>query len=262
MILTVKPKKFELYHNTDKKTAAQVRASTGADIVINCWLYDMKTFEACCDVKVKGVVLHDDQYKYWGYGFNKNDTRMTMSDQMNKWENYFSCVGMLKDGKKIDMYYDKNVGRNTSRSAVGFKADGTMVIYCTKSSISIPSVQKTMLNEGCVDAVNMDGGASVQIASDYGSITSYRRVHGYLCIWIEKDKTCPYKEPTINIRLNSRGEGAKWTQWHLNQHGAKLTVDGIFGVKSVTELKAFQKKANLVADGICGKATRTALKNI
>lgn len=267
MIITAKPKKFKLYVNSQKKTAAQVKSLTGANIVINCWLYNMKTFKANCDVKVDGAVLSDDQYKYWGYGFNANDSRMTMSNDINAWENYFSCVGMLKDGKKLQMYYDSAVGRSCERSAVGFKADGSIVVLCDHSKMTVPEVQEKMLSLGCVDAINMDGGGSAQCASDYGNLTSSRRVHGYLCIWVEEDEipiVCPYKEPTANIKKGSIGTGAKWVQWHLQRIVDKnLSVDGIFGNNSKNALIAFQKsvftdKADW--DGICGKKTRVELK--
>lgn len=262
MVITVKPTKFKLYTNTSKKTASQVRKETGADIVVNCWLYDMKTFKAVCDVKVDGKVLSNDKYTYWGYGFNKNDKRMIMSNDMSKWDNYFAVVGMLMNGKKLDMYIDSGMGGSRPRSSIGFKANGEMVIYCTTSNISIPKVQETMIAQGCVDAMVLDGGGSVQIASDYGNINSARRVHGFVCIWIEKDKNakCPHSEPILNIKNGSRGNGAKWVQWHLNRHGANLTVDGIFGANSVKALKEFQNKHGLEVDGICGKQTREELK--
>ena len=65
---------------------------------------------------------------------------------------------------------------------------------------------------------------------------------------------------SCNIKNGSSGNGAKWVQWHLNKHGANLTVDGAFGAKSVSALKEFQQKHGLVADGICGKQTRVELK--
>lgn len=70
----------------------------------------------------------------------------------------------------------------------------------------------------------------------------------------------PYNEPTLLVKTGARGNDAKWVQWELNQSGASLVVDGIFGTKSVTALKNFQKSRGLVADGICGPATRKALK--
>ena len=72
--------------------------------------------------------------------------------------------------------------------------------------------------------------------------------------------TCPYKEPTVNIKRGSKGEGAKWTQWYLNANGAKLKVDGVFGEKSVEALVSFQKRAGLVADAVSGAKTRSALR--
>lgn len=263
MILTIKPAKFDLYVNTKKKTASQVRKETGADIVVNCWLYDMKTFEAVCDVKDDGKVLSDDKYTYWGYGFNHGDTRMTMSNEMSKWDNYFSVTALLKDGKKQEFYgSDKTSCR--PYTAIGFKANGEMVIYCNTSSVTLASLQNTFLSLGCVDAMRVDGGGSVQIASDFGSINSARRVHGLLCIWIEHDEEeCPYSEPILTVKRGSKGNGAKWVQWMLNQHGNNLVVDGIFGSKSEAALLKFQKSVFTDKkdwDAKCGRRTREKLK--
>ena len=261
MILTVTPNRFDLIVNTGKKTAAQIRKETGADIVINCWLYDMNRFKAVADVKDEGRVLSDDQYTYWGYGFNEGQTRMTLSNNMRQWENYFAVVGMIKDGKRLPMYYDKAVGGSRPRSAVGFKRDGSMVIYCSSTKGTIEAVQTTMLAKGCMDAVNLDGGGSVQIASDYGSISASRRVHGLLAIWIDKETSpCPFSEPTLTVKRGSRGNGAKWVQWMLSCHGLYVEVDGVFGTDSENKLMLIQLNAGLEADGKCGKLTRAKLK--
>lgn len=265
MILAIKPAKFDLYVNTKKKTAANVRKETGADIVINCWLYDMNTFKAVCDVKDDGKVLSDDKYTYWGYGFNHGDTRMTMSNDMSKWDNYFSVVAIIRESKKESLKY---VGSSLlgcrPRSAIGFKPNGEMIVYCTKTNTSISQVQSDMLKLGCVDAINLDGGGSVQISSIYGDITSTRRVQGFLCIWIEHDeKECPYSEPIFTIKRGSKGNGAKWVQWMLNQHGNNLVVDGIFGSKSEAALLKFQKSVFTDKkdwDAKCGRKTREKLK--
>jgi GH24 family phage-related lysozyme (muramidase) len=70
----------------------------------------------------------------------------------------------------------------------------------------------------------------------------------------------PYREPTKNVRLNSKGNDARWVQVMLNYFGYKLIVDGVIGQKSLEAIKDFQQKHNLVADGICGPLTREALK--
>ena len=70
----------------------------------------------------------------------------------------------------------------------------------------------------------------------------------------------PYNEPTKNVKLNTRGNDARWVQYALNKKGAHLVVDGYFGNKSVDALKQFQFSRGLKADGICGEKTRAALK--
>lgn len=70
----------------------------------------------------------------------------------------------------------------------------------------------------------------------------------------------PYTEPTKNVKLNTRGNDARWVQVALGRKGYKLVVDGICGEKTIAALKDFQSKNNLVVDGICGEKTRAALK--
>lgn len=65
------------------------------------------------------------------------------------------------------------------------------------------------------------------------------------------------KYPTV--RKGSKGETVKTLQKLLNQNGNKLTVDGIFGVKTEAAVKAYQKKKGLVVDGIVGPKTWGAL---
>ena len=71
---------------------------------------------------------------------------------------------------------------------------------------------------------------------------------------------CPYSEPAKTIRFGAKGNNVKWLQWHLNQLGEKLTIDGNFGVLVKAAVLRFQKKQKLTQDGIVGAKTRTALK--
>lgn len=71
---------------------------------------------------------------------------------------------------------------------------------------------------------------------------------------------CPYTEPAKTIQFGAKGNNVKWLQWHLNQLGEKLTIDGDFGVLVKAAVLRFQKKQKLTQDGIVGAKTRTALK--
>lgn len=69
---------------------------------------------------------------------------------------------------------------------------------------------------------------------------------------------------TVNtsiVKNGTKGQVAKSVQALLNIHGAGLTVDGIFGAKSVAALKTYQISQNLTADGICGEKTWNKLIN-
>ena len=64
----------------------------------------------------------------------------------------------------------------------------------------------------------------------------------------------PYNRTTDLIKQGSRGESVKWLQWELNNRGYSCgTIDGIFGVKTLEAVKAFQ--TDKFVDGIVGKLT-------
>jgi flagellum-specific peptidoglycan hydrolase FlgJ len=73
----------------------------------------------------------------------------------------------------------------------------------------------------------------------------------------------PYKEPTKNVKYNSRGNDVRWLQVELNRKGYKLVVDGIFKDKTKQAVIDFQKKAFPDKpeewDGIVGIKTRMAI---
>lgn len=71
---------------------------------------------------------------------------------------------------------------------------------------------------------------------------------------------CPYAETKATLKRGMRGDKVKYLQWMLNNHGASLNIDGSFGPATEKEVKAFQTKSKLVADGIVGPKTWGALK--
>ena len=69
----------------------------------------------------------------------------------------------------------------------------------------------------------------------------------------------PYAEPVKSVRLNSKGNDARWLQYELNRRGYGLIVDGHAGNLTIGALMDFQKKNGLTPDGICGSRTREKL---
>jgi hypothetical protein len=61
------------------------------------------------------------------------------------------------------------------------------------------------------------------------------------------------------LRKGNSGAFVKILQTRLNVHGAALTVDSSFGDLTLTAVKAFQTKKNLLSDGVVGSLTWAAL---
>lgn len=61
------------------------------------------------------------------------------------------------------------------------------------------------------------------------------------------------------IRSGSRGDSVKQLQQLLNQNGANIAVDGIFGSKTAAAVRNYQQSKGLSIDGIVGKNTWNSL---
>ena len=64
----------------------------------------------------------------------------------------------------------------------------------------------------------------------------------------------------VEISLNDTGENVKKIQEMLKVLNYTITVDGIFGLKTYAAVRDFQSKNGLIADGIVGAKTLTALE--
>lgn len=73
----------------------------------------------------------------------------------------------------------------------------------------------------------------------------------------------PYKEPTVILRLGSKGEGVKWLQYELTESGFDLSkhggIDGEFGPFTLKCVEEFQEISKLEVDGEVGLKTKYSL---
>ena len=251
MIIT--GRRVRLYNNKSKKTPQAIKKETGCTSLINGGLFSLKTFKPACHLKIGGEVLAKDQYKYWGYGI-KNGRAKLMQDYADV-PDYIACCCMVRNGNPEKLIYNADMGDARQRTMFG-TISGAPWGYVTLAPTTPEYLQKIALAEGLDDAIMLDGGASSWALTPHGELRGGRVAANYILFY----DNCPYAEPTSNVKWGSIGEGAKWVQWQLNSLGANLTVDGIFGGKSVAALKVFQMDHKLEADGICGKLTRAELK--
>ena len=282
MNYTIKnPAEIGVYVQTSGvKPINTVKNLLNADVICNFQLFTIATREANFVLKVDGKVIGNDGSNYYGYGWNKGDKTLTFTtaSQMGRFDNFAGCICVLKDGKvrslKSSIDYPTALGGKRGRTCIGTKADGSIVIYCwpdgSSGACRMEDLGQKMLNLGCVNAVNYDGGGSTQLICPDGKVTTSRAIYNFLYFKFEKSaattatsptaSSCPYPEPRTNIRFGSRGVGARWVQWQLNRHGATLKVDGIIGMASVAAIENFQTNNGLTPDGVVGANTRVALK--
>jgi hypothetical protein len=68
-----------------------------------------------------------------------------------------------------------------------------------------------------------------------------------------------YTKPTSIVKRDDKGESVKWVQNQLNKKGYKIIINGDFGLSTYNAVREFQKKHNLLVDGIVGEKTTKEL---
>ena len=190
MYYVCRPSKVSIYVNTARKTMAQIKRETGCDIIINGGLFD-GAFKPCCWLKVDGKILHTEAWHRPGYGWDNNALVYDRSENIAKYRNYIQCVE-LPSNLNEKPSYPAEIGGKRGRTAIGVRADGQVVVWCTSDgayALTPEQLQVEMKNLGCVSAIMLDGGGSSQCIMPNGTITSSRIVQNFICIWIAKEQT-------------------------------------------------------------------------
>lgn len=83
----------------------------------------------------------------------------------------------------------------------------------------------------------------------------------------EDKKPEPVKKPAVTkkhttLRRGAKGEEVVELQTKLSKDGSTLAIDGIFGIGTLSAVKSFQKRHDLVVDGIVGPKTWAELDKI
>ena len=214
--------KARIYINSQKKSLADIQKETGCDVLLNGGLYNMATFQALCHLKADGKVYSTDQYKYWGYGWNKADTKLQMVNSYDFLDNYICCTAMVKDGKATSLYFDSAQGGKRGRTAIGTLPDGKTAIFCSKDGTSDAmtpdALQQYCLDNGWKDAIMLDSGGSSQCITPEGKVSSTRKVHNVLCFWLDK------KTQEVNDTMGKKTLGQAGLDLIKNFEGCRLTA--------------------------------------
>lgn len=189
MIYEAKATKFSIYLNASPyKTAAQVKAETGADIVFNGTWYNNSPVKPVGNFTVNGKVLSNEYVKCLGYGWD-NDELPTMAwYAADEKDNFICATPLIHNGSKLTLNYPPEVGGTRGRTAMGQKASGTWVFLCTSDkngAMTMEQLQTKMLDLGCVSAMSYDGGGSSQMITPDGSVMTSRTIYNFVCVWLD-----------------------------------------------------------------------------
>ena len=283
--------KIQIYAAKGAYTAEQLRTRIGCDYIINGGLYNMSNMKPLCQLKIDGKVLANDGYGYYSACFNddpKTYTHDVIPTNTAKWKNAIACVAFKNNGV-VGQYTvdhcmdDPAISYATNRTAIG-KKDGKLALYIGTDDMTSLQLFNYLNGLGWSDILMWDGGGSTQGYLGSGKrITSSRKVHNYICVFLKKSDSSPvgsdnntntgtsdnhteyvygknpYPYPTRAIKYGMKGNDVKWMQYQMNVHGHPLNVDGSCGPASLSAIKQFQKDHDLTVDGSCGLATRTEL---
>ena len=211
------PTKISVYANTKwpYKTAAQVKAETGADVVINAGLYNLTSRELCQTQKINGEYLSLEDEPYAGYGWNGDGSDLKLTTDHAQHENFVSCINLPLEGA---LHYPDALGGVRGRVAFGVKADGSVVVYCSKDgtedACTPEQLRAKMIAAGCASALMLDGGGTAQCIMPSGVIDSQRSPPTYICFWA--------KAYCVQV-------GAFWFKSGAEEYRKKLVADGYPG---------------------------------
>lgn len=171
-------------------TPAQVKARTGCTHLINGWLFDndpdSKTYLQPCNwLVIDGKVLSSDLYNDWGFACGPEGAPVMSTDRSRT---YISGVPLLKWGQRLERKLTPDVARPSSRTAVGWRADGSVVLWCSREILTREQLQDKLLELGCEDALMLDGGGSTQGEFPGQVMRSSRIVSNMILLWEETEE--------------------------------------------------------------------------
>lgn len=192
-----KIKRIQIYENQKGKSLATIMRETGADYAINGTLYNMRTRNAVCPLRIDGVTKFAGPYKYFGYAWN---TDMPMSFRTilvpdYDWDNWIACSRILRNGTVIEnMIYNSAIGGARGRTAIGIKFVNGERRLCFFVSADKSGYRRTPQNlahllerYGWDDAIMLDGGGSSQgyFKKEQRQVYSSRRVAHYILVYMK-----------------------------------------------------------------------------
>ena len=186
--------RIQLYINQSCKILAQIKAETGADYLLNGGVYSGS--HAVMHLRADGYTWSEDPYPYWGYTWDTGpDISMELvpSNRLN----YINCTELIRQGvPNPKPAYNPDMGGARQRSAIGLTGD-KLVLYCSTTPTTPEGLRDELAGLGCRSALMLDGGGSSQCDFAGKKITSTRKVHNLILVYLRKEDKPTSKKYTV-----------------------------------------------------------------
>lgn len=233
--------RIELYINRDKKSLPEIVKETGASYAINGGLYDMSKFVPNCHLRADGYTYVEDEYNYFGLGWNKADSAFSCVTALNKEkvDNYICCVELVHLGEKKERLIMASA-QNSSRAktVVGFYDNGDTFMYCSTGGLDPYALRDRVAELGVYEALMLDGGGSTQCYFDGDELTAERKVHNLILVYTKAKEDNDMGNFKIALGaghgINSAGKRCmksldpnETREWWLNDRICDYITDGL-----------------------------------
>lgn len=202
--------KISIYINSGRKTMAQIKRELGCDYIINAGLFNMATFRPMNYLVSDGRILSSNGGKF-GFSFNGSVACLSYDNNVNYPHHVSGYPCLIKDGEKAFSKTPAGLEGHRGRSAAGITKDALILRAVQdvsgNSDFTLDELYRDMKNRGCIHAINLDGGGSVQCDFYSNTITSSRIVHNFICVWLKKPGSGPVQpkpEPIATKRVSVR----------------------------------------------------------
>lgn len=189
------------------------------DLGVNGAMFDMNTYQNVTDLIVGGVLNNGGNYSDVGLAFGNDFPKIGCYRSKTSYSigNPVDFIGgaptLLVNGEiNLDM---KGIGSSfatasTQRTAVGVDGKKLYVVSTMKNKANLREVAAALLNEGCVDAINLDGGYSTALYENGRILYSGRNIPSALGIKLkQEEKEKLYKVQVGAFRVKSNAENLK-----------------------------------------------------
>ena len=186
--------RIQIYLNTEHKTQTVIKKETGADYLLNGTLYNLKTGEVNCHLRVDGKTIAKPNYSVAGYSWNAGSDISIDSLPNESLLNYIACTPLIISGIPIaSLTYDSGQGGKRGRSVIGIK-DTRLMLYCSRDGGSMERTPEQLRDDlaaaGWRSAIMLDGGSSCQCDFTGESINSGRTyVNHLILVYLKKATT-------------------------------------------------------------------------